>query len=139
MDAFKHVNNVRYVRYLESGRIVWMYHLALELGGVKLAQDMIGGRGVSLILKEISVRYRRPVTYPDTLLIAHKPHDSHTMHFANAGIIWSFAQRAIVATSDSTLVWYDYDRLKKCDPGEAKRTLLENRMQRLGEKAHSVK
>lgn len=44
-----------------------MYHLALELGGVNLAQDMIGGRGVSLILKEISVRYRRPVTYPDTV------------------------------------------------------------------------
>jgi len=131
MDAFKHVNNVRYVRYLESGRIVWMYHLALELGGGNLARDMISGRGVSLILKEISVRYRRPVTYPDTLLIAHRPHDSHPTHFASAGIIWSYAQKTVVATSDSTLVWYDYDRLKKCDPGEAKRSVLDQKIQTL--------
>ncbi|KLO13283.1 Thioesterase/thiol ester dehydrase-isomerase [Schizopora paradoxa] len=139
MDAFQHVNNVRYVRYLESGRIVWMYHLALELGGPILAKDMISGRGVSLILKDISVRYRRPVTFPDTLLIAHRPHDSHPTHFSSAGIIWSYAQQTIVATSDSTLVWYDYDRLKKCDPGEAKRAILEKKIEMLSNSSFPTK
>ncbi|KAL4244538.1 hypothetical protein ABKN59_010370 [Abortiporus biennis] len=73
-DSFQHVNNVRYVRFFESGRIKWMMSLGEELGGEKKAQDMIKGRGISLILKSLSMNYKRPVTFPDTLLIAHKPH-----------------------------------------------------------------
>lgn len=31
--------------------------------------------------------------------------------------MYSYSQQAIVAESDSELVWYDYEDLKKCDPG----------------------
>lgn len=127
-DSFRHVNNVRYVRFLETGRIIWLTSLALELGGQQRVQAMLAGKGVSVILKDISVKFRRPVTYPDTLLIAHRPHDSHPTHFSCAAALWSYAQRTVVATSDSTLVWYDYDILKKCDPGETTRTILQKRM-----------
>lgn len=34
---------------------------------------------------------------------------------------------------------YDYDKLKKCDPGEAKRAVLEKRIQILNEKPHNTK
>ena len=50
-----------------------MRSLGHEAGGAARADAMVRGRGVSLILKSVSLDYRRPVTYPDTLLIAHKP------------------------------------------------------------------
>jgi len=128
LDSFRHVNNVRYLRYLESARIQWMRSLALDLGGPDRANDMISGKGISLILKEISLKFRRPVLYPDTLLIAHRPHNPHPTHFGCAAAIWSYAQRTIVTTSDSTLTWYDYDRLKKCDPGPEAHAVLAKRI-----------
>lgn len=38
-----------------------------ELGGPEKARAMLKAQGVSLILKSIEVKFRRPVTYPDTV------------------------------------------------------------------------
>ncbi|KAI0075340.1 Thioesterase/thiol ester dehydrase-isomerase [Panus rudis PR-1116 ss-1] len=127
-DSFQHVNNVRYVRFFESGRIKWMVSLGEEIGGPEKAQAMLKGKGVSLILKSISLNYKRPVTYPDTLLIAHKPHRLPKTHMHVFAVAYSYAQRSIVTESDSVLVWYDYDRLVKCDPGVEVRAVIEGRM-----------
>ncbi|TFY56840.1 hypothetical protein EVJ58_g7392 [Rhodofomes roseus] len=138
-DAFQHVNNVRYVRFFESSRIEWMVSLAHEIGGPQREADMLAGRGISLILKSISIDYKRPVVYPDTLLVVHKPHlgssasaDSSKRlpktHFYLKGAVWSYAQRRIVTECDSVLVWYNYDKLAKCDPGEEARVALKGRM-----------
>lgn len=140
------------VRFFESGRIKWMLSLGQEIGGAAKAEAMMKGQGVSLILKSISVDYKRPVTFPDTLLIAHKPHagplDSAThsesgpnalsnekkhrrlgkTHFHCMAVAWSYKQRRIVTESDSVLVWYDYDKLAKCNPGEEALAALERRM-----------
>ena len=48
-----------------------MRSLALDLGGHDRVSDMISGKGVSLILKEITLKFRRPVLYPDT--VSHLP------------------------------------------------------------------
>lgn len=75
------------------------------------------------------------------LLIAHKPalayrHVSDKAHahsrteFHVAATAYSFAQRAIVAESNSTLVWYDYDTLKKCDPGDEIWGVLKDRIEK---------
>jgi acyl-CoA thioesterase FadM len=50
-----------------------MQSLAMELGGSSKAQDMIAGKGVSLILGEINIKFRRPIVYPDTVRY-HKQH-----------------------------------------------------------------
>jgi hypothetical protein len=41
---------------------------------------------------------------------------------------YSLRQRAFVATSNEVLVWYDYDKLKKCDPGDRIRDIVRNRI-----------
>ena len=46
---------------------MWMHSLGLELDGPERAANMLSGKGVSLILKDIAVRFRRPVFYPDTV------------------------------------------------------------------------
>ena len=83
----RHVNNVHYVRFFESGRLKWcavtlaiwwrlafytsscsrLTSLAHALGGPTKVRDIISARGVGLILKWIDVRYRRPVRFPDTV------------------------------------------------------------------------
>jgi hypothetical protein len=45
------------------------------------------------------------------------PKGSRT-EFNLEALAYSLAQRMIVARSDSVIVWYDYDRLQKCDPGD---------------------
>ena len=49
--------------------------LGNEIGGPEKAQAMIKGQGTSLILKSLSIKFKRPVTYPDTVsdLITHVP------------------------------------------------------------------
>ncbi|KAK0455709.1 HotDog domain-containing protein [Desarmillaria tabescens] len=121
-DTFQHVNNVSYVRFFESSRVHWMRHLGHQLGGPSAADSLIRGEGVSLILKSIDVRYRRPVTYPDTLLIAHRPvqptdgqrPDPSALNLEASA--YSLGQRAIVTLTKEVVVWYDYDTLKKCIP-----------------------
>ncbi|KAF8702914.1 hypothetical protein AX14_014304 [Amanita brunnescens Koide BX004] len=133
-DSFQHVNNVRYVRFFESSRVKWMTSLGEELGGPPKGQDMMKGRGVSLILKSIAVQFRRPVTYPDTLIIGYQPNissedaeDDPTTLSVTAKA-YSLRQQAFVATSNEVLVWYDYDKLKKCDPGDRIRDIVRNRI-----------
>ncbi|KAG1801742.1 uncharacterized protein BJ212DRAFT_1398966, partial [Suillus subaureus] len=100
------------------GRMVWLMALGKVLGGEERVKAMLTGQGVSLILKSANINFRRPVTFPDTLLIGQRPITSSSRtQFTLNTVLYSYAQQAIVADSDSVLVWYDYDSLRKCDPG----------------------
>ncbi|KAI0305802.1 hypothetical protein B0F90DRAFT_1872719 [Multifurca ochricompacta] len=48
-DAFQHVNNVRYVRFFESGRMRWISSIGHELGGPTRADALLRARGISFI------------------------------------------------------------------------------------------
>ena len=65
-DQFQHVNNVHYVRFLESNRMLFADKLAEKLTPAR-RNDIVTGKGESFILQSIAVRYRRPVLYPDTV------------------------------------------------------------------------
>ncbi|CAO1637560.1 unnamed protein product [Sympodiomycopsis kandeliae] len=71
-DILKHVNNVHYVKFFESSRMQFIEHVADNLQDTSKKQDLIQGVGIGIILAEIRVKYRRPVTYPDSLLIGVK-------------------------------------------------------------------
>ncbi|KAJ3717767.1 HotDog domain-containing protein [Lentinula raphanica] len=141
-DSFQHVNNVQYVRYFESSRIRWMVQLGNRLGGPAKAEALCKGKGISLIIKSLNINYRRPVTYPDTLLISHKPlpptQTQHSTNSVNVNVeapsdpaallltssAFSVNQQAFVAHCHETLVWYDYEKLRKCVPDEEYRTAV---------------
>ncbi|TFK19957.1 hypothetical protein FA15DRAFT_673982 [Coprinopsis marcescibilis] len=120
-DPFQHVNNVRYARFFESARIKWMLSLGEEWGGPKKAEAMIRGKGVSLILQDLNIQFRRPVTYPDTLLFGYCPVPPSpglelSPKFKVLATCYSLGLQDFAAFSKETLVWYDYDALKKCRP-----------------------
>jgi hypothetical protein len=69
-----------------------------------------------------------PTTFTQ-LLIAHKPSiSSSRTEFNVHATAYSYAQSAVVAESDSVIVWYDYDTLKKCNPGEEAWAVLKGRI-----------
>lgn len=44
---------------------------------------------------------------------------------------YSITQEAFVAHSREALVWYDYDRLRKCDPGDRAREVIFGRPKKI--------
>ncbi|KAG9117274.1 hypothetical protein FRC07_007393 [Ceratobasidium sp. 392] len=97
-----------------------LIHLAaLETFGPKSAKAILEGVGTSIILKSIEVKFKRPVTYPDNLVIMQRPHSTSLSRFTLTAIAYSLAQRTQVATSEAVCVWYDYDVWKKCDIDES--------------------
>lgn len=126
-----------------------MTSIGEELGGPQKGLDMLKGRGFAHILKSIAIQFRRPVTYPDTvsvafnsknsteasqLIIGYQPNLSSTDAEQDPTLLlvtakaYSVRQQAFVATANEVLVWYDYDKLQKCDPGDRIRDIVRNRI-----------
>lgn len=61
MDALRHVNNVVYFRYFETVRIEYLRRIGML--------NILANESIMLVLAETSARYRRPVTFPDTLTV----------------------------------------------------------------------
>ena len=97
MDAFRHVNNVAYVRYMESARIAYFEHTGLRLDGAE--------RGPILVSQ--TVHYKRPVVYPDTLTVAVTMTKLGNTSFVN-GYRMTNAKGEVVCEGESTGVWFDY-------------------------------
>ena len=67
MDSYAHVNNVVYFRYFESARIAY-----LDRVGWSASKETTG---LGPILASTSARFRKPVTYPDHLLVGARVSD----------------------------------------------------------------
>lgn len=95
MDAFNHLNNVVYYRYAESARIVYLQALG-----------MFDGSMVTM-LAQSSCQYRRPVTYPDTLLLGVRCQRLGTTSIIIEYSYYSSAQQAVIATAEAVIVRLD--------------------------------
>ena len=120
MDTFSHVNNVHYVRYLESGRIAALMDMAAQhVAGVPDAElqralsSFMSGRGIGVILKTVNVKYKRPLAYPDIVTVGSALTQLQSDRFTLSHVIVSARQQAVVAEGGGTLVCYDYDRRDK--------------------------
>src|SRR5438445_2756084 len=61
MDAFQHVNNVVYFRYFENARLEYFR----RLGWGTVRPEI----GVGPIVASIQARFRKALTYPDTIAV----------------------------------------------------------------------
>ncbi len=100
MDAFQHVNNVVFARWLETARMLYFERVGL----VKRVRE----EGVGPILARTVIDYRRPVTYPDTVRVETTVSRIGGSSFTMAFRVWSEAERAEVATGEQVIVHYDY-------------------------------
>lgn len=100
MDAFKHVNNVVYARWIESARVLYFTRIGL----MQPARE----DGVGPIVARIAVEYRRPLTYPDTVRVHATTTSIGRSSFSMAYRVWSDAQAALVAVGEDVIVVIDY-------------------------------
>ena len=102
-DSFRHVNNVKYIRWFESARIAY----AERIGVWSLYDE----EKIGLILASISCNYRRPVNYPDTVRVGSRisriGRSSVTMEHKVLN-----GDGDVVADGDSVVVVYDYNHGK---------------------------
>ncbi len=59
LDAFNHVNNSKYLSYLEEARLYWM----LDLPGQGMDEH------VAPVVAAAQLNYRRPITWPSEVVI----------------------------------------------------------------------
>jgi acyl-CoA thioester hydrolase len=100
MDAFQHVNNVTYARWLESGRIAYFTHIGF--------MQRMGADGIGPILARLSIEYCRPVTFPDVVRVEVGVAKIGRRSFSLRYRIWSESQQAEVATAEDVTVVFDY-------------------------------
>ena len=118
MDAMQHVNNIVYFRYVESVRMAYFERIGLL--------DLLLETGVGPILAWTSCRFRRPLTYPDTVSVGTRvtkiEEDRFTMHT----VIVSHGQGQVAAESEGIVVIFNYrDQKKTPIPADVRRRIDE--------------
>jgi acyl-CoA thioester hydrolase len=119
-DAFGHVNNVVYFRWMESARISYFQWAGL---------GNMSNQGVGPILASIKCDYRRQLTYPDTLMISASIVSIGRTSLKMVHRLYSTAQQAVAAEGDSVIVMFDYDAQRPVPVSEdvrAKIAAVEN-------------
>ena len=105
-DAFGHVNNVVYFRWYESARIEYF-----EQSGMRLLLD---AQQLGPILARIACDYHRQLNFPDTIRIGARITRLGSKSITMEHAIFSQAQQALIARSDSVIVIFHYGEQKSC-------------------------
>lgn len=99
-DAMGHVNNIVYLRWLETARVVYLERIGLW--------GMLESHSRGPIVASIACDYRLPVTYPDTVHVGARVSRIGNSSFTMDHRIVGESAGAIVAEATSTVVFFDY-------------------------------
>ncbi|KHT63930.1 thioesterase [Photobacterium gaetbulicola] len=127
MDALNHVNNVVYFRYFETARLDYF-------AGIGLMEEMQATQ-TGPVLSETSSRYRRPVTYPDKLLVGSRISELSGDSFVMEYKIVSQQQGAVTTSGTAKVVMFDFKQQKRASLSSS---LLEKMVSMQPELAESV-
>jgi acyl-CoA thioester hydrolase len=105
MDANAHVNNAVYFRYIEHARLRYFD----VLGFLQMQVDT----GIGPILAWTDCRFRRPLSYPDTVSIGTRIRDIEADRFVMDAVIVSHNLKQVAAEGQQRVVVYDYRQQQK--------------------------
>lgn len=117
MDSFGHVNNIVYFRWFESARIAYF--------------DVVGFRGgaahgdVGPILASTQCRFRKPVEYPDTVLVGARVTELSDDRFTMEYRLVSARLNALAAEGGGVVVAFNYKELAKASLPKAVRLAIQ--------------
>ena len=118
MDAFAHVNNVVYFRYFENARIAYLD----RVGWMRSREET----GLGPIVASTSARYRKPLSYPDHLLVGVRAgelqSDRVTIEYRLVSARWD----AVATDGQAVVVSFDYRQGRKAPiPGAVRAAIIE--------------
>jgi acyl-CoA thioester hydrolase len=118
MDSYRHVNNVVYFRYFENARLEYFRRLdwpAFE-----------SETGIGPILAATQARYRRALTYPDTIAIGARLGTLGEDRFTLEHRIVSARLNEVATEGQGTVITFHYGRGMKVPlPEELRRRIME--------------
>ena len=100
MDSFQHVNNVAYFRYFENGRLEYF-----RRAGWFEIEDKTG---IGPILASTQARFRRALTYPDTIHIGTRLLEMKDDRFAIEHHVVSDALNDVATQGQGVIVPFHY-------------------------------
>jgi acyl-CoA thioester hydrolase len=100
LDAFGHVNNTRYFRWFEDGRIAFFD--AVGIGEIK------DRSGIGPILASTNCRFRIPLTYPDRVHVGASVSSYEPERFTMDYVVVSEQHGKVAAEGQGQLVAFDY-------------------------------
>ncbi|PKH56055.1 thioesterase [Shewanella sp. Choline-02u-19] len=100
MDALQHVNNVVYFRYFETARIDFFNQ-------INLLEDL-QKTSIGPVISENQARYKRPVTFPDTLIVGVSISDIKDDRFMMHYHVFSQGQQAVTTIGASQVVMFNF-------------------------------
>ena len=116
MDSYGHVNNVVYFRYFENARLEYI----ARLDWFAFEKET----GIGPILAATQARFRRPLTYPDTIAIGARLLDLGEDRLVLEHRIVSRQLGQVATEGQGTVVTYDYRNLRKVPvPEELRRRI----------------
>ena len=116
MDYFRHVNNIVFFRYFESARIEYLERIGFR----EEANDV----GAGPILQSTHARFRRPLAWPDSVLVGARTVDVGADRFTQEYRLVSKAQGVVAAEGGGTLVSYDYAAMRRVPlPGRVREAI----------------
>ncbi|NRD71778.1 acyl-CoA thioesterase [Shewanella sp. VB17] len=118
MDALQHVNNVIYFKYFESARIDFFTQIGLF--------NELQITNIGPVLADNNARYKRPITYPDTLLVGVTISDVQTDRFMMNYTVFSQTQQAVTTLGRSLVVMFDFNTGKKSNLSDKVLNALKN-------------
>ena len=101
MDAFGHLNNVIYYRYIESARIAYLD--ALNIFNYSVGPVVISN----------NCQYLKAVFYPDQLKIATRVEELRNSAMRMHYVIWSESLQQVVAKAEAVIVFVNPKTMQK--------------------------
>ena len=108
MDLARHVNNLVYLRWAETIRVVYF-----ELMGMDVSFAAGGGTGPILAWQDC--KYIFPMTHPDTAIVGVRTINVGDDRFTLETAIFSERHDRIAAVTKQVIVPYDYGKLRKAE------------------------
>ncbi len=118
MDAFQHVNNVAYARWIETARVAYFTRLGL--------MNPLRADGIGPILARLSIDYGRALTYPDTVRVQATVRSIGKSSLTMGYRLWSAAQQAEVASGEDVVVVFHYQEQRKATVDEQLRRAIHD-------------
>ena len=104
MDSARHVNNIMYLRWSESARILYFEKIALNTSFTNSIGPILGWQ---------DAKYIFPMTYPDRALIGIRVEEIKSDRFVMITHIYSERHQRLAVISKQAIVPYDYENLVK--------------------------
>lgn len=105
MDALQHVNNAVYFRYFETARIDFFNQIGL--------MEELKRSGIGPILAETRCRYKRPLFFPDSVLVGTRITALSEHRFTMEYQVFSQGQQAVTSIGGAEVVVYDFHNNRK--------------------------